>query len=184
MKKLNSRVIAFAGVLIAMQIVLARVVAIPIGNELRITVSATPIYLAGLWFGPMIGGICGGISDILGCILAGYAPNPLILITSVLCGVMPGFFKKNFLKKVELWRVLVVVALHGLIGSLGFTTLGLHWFYGTPWVYLYTTRTVQTILLTAVNSVLVYFLYKSQLTAMVVRNAGMVGTGNSQVPHK
>lgn len=181
MKKLNSRVIAFAGVLIAMNIVLARVVAIPIGNELRITVSATPIYLAGLWFGPVIGGICGGIADILGCILSGYAPNPLILVTSVLAGVLPGLFKPNFLKKMDLWRVLVVIGLHGLVGSLGFTTLGLHLFYGTPWVYLYTTRTVQTILLTAVNSVLVYFLYKSQLTNMVVGSAGTVGNAQKAV---
>ncbi|MGI6094408.1 MAG: folate family ECF transporter S component [Lachnospiraceae bacterium] len=175
MKKLNSRVLAFSGVLIAMSIVLARVVAIPIGNTLRLTVSSTPIYLAGLWFGPAIGGICGGVSDILGCILSGYAPNPLILVSSVLCGVLPGLFKKTLLKKVDLWRVIVVVGIHGLVGSLGFTTLGLHLYYGTPWVVLYTTRPVQTLLLTAVNSVLVYFLYKSPLTSTVTRSVGVLG---------
>ena len=50
------RILAFAGVLIAMNIVLARLVAINIGPTLRITVSQTPIFLAGFWFGPVVGG--------------------------------------------------------------------------------------------------------------------------------
>ena len=51
MKKLNVKTIVFAAVLVAMNLVLSRVLAINIGSTLRITVSATPIYLASLWFG-------------------------------------------------------------------------------------------------------------------------------------
>ena len=58
MKNANKiRIMAFAGVIIAMNIVLARLVAINIGPTLRITVSQTPVYLAGFWFGPVVGGI-------------------------------------------------------------------------------------------------------------------------------
>lgn len=60
MKKLNVKTIVFAAVLVAMNLVLSRVLAINIGSTLRITVSATPIYLASLWFGPLVGGICAG----------------------------------------------------------------------------------------------------------------------------
>ena len=52
MKKLNGRTIVFAAVLVAMNLVLSRVLAINIGPTIRITISATPIYLASLWFGP------------------------------------------------------------------------------------------------------------------------------------
>ena len=45
MKKLNVKTIVFAAVLVAMNLVLSRVLAINIGSTLRITVSATPIYL-------------------------------------------------------------------------------------------------------------------------------------------
>lgn len=48
MKKLNVKTIVFAAVLVAMNLVLSRVLAINIGSTLRITVSATPIYLASL----------------------------------------------------------------------------------------------------------------------------------------
>ncbi|MDD3277386.1 MAG: folate family ECF transporter S component [Lachnospiraceae bacterium] len=169
--QMNAKVLAAAGVLIAMNIVLARLLAIPIGSTLRITVSATPIFLSGLWFGPIVGGLCGGISDLVGCILQGYAPNPLILVTSVLNGVIPALmFRYVFKNKLNYGKVLLIVLIHGIIGSLGFTALGLHLYYGTPWSVLYTTRLIQTVALIAANSVLVNVLYESPLTDFVTRN--------------
>ena len=146
MKKLNVKTIVFAAVLVAMNLVLSRVLAINIGSTLRITVSATPIYLASLWFGPLVGGICGGLGDLLGCLVQGYAPNPLILVSSVLAGVIPAVFKKYvFRDKVNTWKIAVMLIVHGIVGSLGFTVVGLHVYYATPWSVLYATRVIQTI---------------------------------------
>ena len=69
-----------------------------------------------------------------------------------------------------------VIVVHGIVGSLGFTCLGLHMYYGTPWVVLYAQRLVQTPLLVALNTLLVFFLYKSPLTAMVNKST-MVKNG-------
>ncbi len=170
MKKLNIKTIVFAGVLVAMNLVLARVLAINIGPTLRITLSTTPIFLASLWFGPVVGGICGVTADLLGCLLQGYAPNPFILVTSLLSGVIPAVMKKYvFHDRMNTWKIAVVVAIHGLVGSLGFTTVGLHIYYGTPWSVLYTTRAIQTVALVIANSVLVSILYQSPLTAYTSR---------------
>ena len=109
---------AFAGVIIAMNIVLARLVAINIGPTLRITVSQTPVYLAGFWFGPVVGGICGFLGDLIGSLLQGYAPNPLISISAILAGMIPGVFRHVMEKKPELWKVLGVLAIHGVVGAL------------------------------------------------------------------
>lgn len=165
------RILAFAGVLIAMNIVLARLVAINIGPTLRITVSQTPIFLAGFWFGPVVGGICGFLGDLIGSLLQGYAPNPFISVSAILAGVLPGLLRHILLKKTDLWRFLVIIGLQGVIGSLGFTCLGLHIYYGTPWSVLYASRLVQTPLLVVVNSVLVFILYRSPLTAYVKKSA-------------
>lgn len=171
MKKLNVESIVFAGALVAMNLVLARVLAINIGPTLRITVSATPIYLASLWLGPLVGGICGGVSDLLGCLIQGYAPNPFILVTSVLAGVLPAVLKKYvFHDKVNSWKIAVIIAIHGLVGSMGFTTVGLHIYYGTPWSVLYTTRMVQTVALVIANSILVSILYRSVLTRYITKS--------------
>ena len=51
MKKINKvKIIVFAGLLVSMNIVLSRVLSIPVGPTIRITVSQTPVYLAGFWF--------------------------------------------------------------------------------------------------------------------------------------
>lgn len=168
MKKLNGRTIVFAAVLVAMNLVLSRVLAINIGPTIRITISATPIYLASLWFGPLVGGICGGLGDLLGCLIQGYAPNPLILVSSVLSGVLPAVFKKYvFRDRINTWKIAVMLIVNEIIGSLGFTVLGLHVYYATPWSVLYATRTLQTIALTIANTILVSLLYQSALTPYV-----------------
>lgn len=164
------KIMAFAGALIAMNIVLARMLAINIGPTLRITVSQTPVYLAGFWFGPVIGGICGFLGDLIGSLLQGYAPNPFISVSAILTGVLPGLMKVLMKKRIEIWHVLGIMTLNGLAGALGFTCIGLHMYYGTPWVVLYSTRIVQTILLTAVNTILVFFLYRSPLTAFIKKS--------------
>ena len=89
-RQMSIRTVAVAAVLVAMNIILSRVFAVNIGPALRITISTTPVFLAGLWFGPAVGGICGGAGDLLGSLFQGYAPNPLIIASAILCGLIPG----------------------------------------------------------------------------------------------
>ncbi len=168
MKKLNGRTIVFAAVLVAMNLVLSRVLAINIGPTIRITISATPIYLASLWFGPLVGGICGGLGDLLGC------HDPGICTESTDPGIFctfrctAGSVKKYvFRDRINTWKIAVMLIVNGIIGSLGFTVLGLHVYYATPWSVLYATRTLQTIALTIANTILVSLLYQSALTPYV-----------------
>ena len=186
MKKENKvKVLVFAGALIAMNIVLSRLLVLNIGPTLRITVSQTLVYLAGFWFGPVVGGVCGFLGDLIGSLLQGYAPNPFISLSAILTGVLPGIASYLIKKRMEIWHVLGVLVLNGLIGSLGFTCIGLHLYYGTPWAVLYAGRIVQTILLTAVNTVLVFFLYRSPLTGLVKKSvASSMRRGNRHVADK
>ena len=54
----DTRVLVFLGLLVAMQIVLTRLFVIELGSY-RITLGSVCAILAGLWFGPVGGGICG-----------------------------------------------------------------------------------------------------------------------------
>lgn len=171
MKKLNIKTVVFAGVLIAMNLVLERVLSIQIGNILRISLAKTPLYLASLWLGPMVGGICGGVSDLLGCLIAGYAPNPFITCSAILSGILPGLMKKYvFQNKLSWVKICIMIVLDSLIGSMGLTTLGLHIYYGTPWSVLYASRTIQTIALVVANTLTVAVLYQSVLTSYIQQN--------------
>ena len=158
----NIKILVFAAMMIAMNIVLSRVLAIPVGPTLRITFSQVPIYLCGFWFGPLVGGIAGFLGDLIGSLIQGYAPNPFISVSAILTGVLPALLKHYvFHDKINWWKVAIMLALNGIIGSLGFTTLGLH---------LYATRPIQTILLTVTNTILVTLLYKSVLTTFIHQN--------------
>lgn len=49
------------------------------------------MFSCGVLFGPIAGGLVGGLGDVIGCFVGGgYAPNPVILCASVLIGVIPG----------------------------------------------------------------------------------------------
>ena len=79
----DTRTLVFLALLIAMHIVLVRLVVIDLGSY-RITIGSVCTIIAGLWFGPLAGGVSGLISDILGCILKGYAVNPFITVAAIL----------------------------------------------------------------------------------------------------
>ncbi len=168
MKKLNVKTVVFAGVLIAMNIILTRVFGIDLGPSLRISFGAVPIFLSGLWMGPVVGGLCGGVADVIGCIMKGYAFNPFITMTTMLAGIIPGVMKKYVFKgKLRAWHIAIMVVMQGLLGSMGFTTLGFHIFYGTPYAVLLPSRAIQTVGLVTANTILVSVLYLSPLTKMV-----------------
>ena len=157
-------VLTYAGVLIALNIVLSKFISIPIGPTLRLSVSQVPLILAGLWLGPVVGGLCGLAGDLLGCLLSGYAPNPFITATAVIMGVVPALFASFIRGGVQggsysdrfarLGRIMLVLAFCMLIGSQGSTTIGLSLLYGSPFRALWLSRLPQSILLLVVNSLL------------------------------
>ena len=161
-------VLTYAGVLIALNIVLSKFVSIPIGPTLRLSVSQVPLILAGIWLGPVVGGLCGLAGDLIGCLLSGYAPNPFITATAVIMGVVPALFTPFIRgsaagngareRLLRIGRIMLVLALCMLIGSQGSTTLGLSLLYGTPFKALWLSRLPQSVLLLVVNSILVELL--------------------------
>lgn len=170
--KFTPQTLAIAGVLVAMNIVLSKFIAIPIGDSLRITVSSVPIILAGIWLGPLAGGCCGFLGDFLGCLVSGYAPNPFISVSAILMGVLPALLLKLFRvrggKTTEnkaaafafmYLRFLAAIALTMLVTSQGITTYGLAVMYGRPFGAQWLLRLPQSVLLVFVNSLLTCLLY-------------------------
>lgn len=104
---------------------------IPVGNDfLRISFENLPLLLAGYLFGPLAGGITGVCADLLGCLLRGYAVNPIITLGAGLVGVMAGLFgKRGVTAKPRLW--LSIVAAH-LVGSLIVKSFGIWLYFATP----------------------------------------------------
>ena len=80
------------GMLAAVQLLLSRFLSIPVGGFGRISLSPIATMMAGLWLGPLAGGLTGLIADILGCLIQGYTVNPIITLSAVMWGVIPVLF--------------------------------------------------------------------------------------------
>ncbi len=154
---------AYVGMLTAMNVVLSRLVAVPVGLTLRISAGPVPVILSGLWLGPLAGGITGAAGDLIGCALNGYAPNPLITVSSVLTGVIPALFVRFIFRDrrfyVRFLRLFAVLACTMMITSQGFSVLGLSVMYGLPFRATWLSRLPQTAFLCVMNSFLVCLIY-------------------------
>ncbi len=84
--------------------------------------------LAGVFFGPVSGGIVGLLGDLIGCLISPKGPfNPFIMLSSALIGVLSGL--AFMLPKVNVYfKLLIAYVFIFVVCTLGFNTFGL-WFY-------------------------------------------------------
>ncbi len=156
------------GVLVAMTIVLSRILAIDLGFA-RFTLGSVCTIMAGLWFGPLGGAVCGFAADLLGCLIKGYAVNPLITVAAMLWGVIPALARPLIsggkVRKAVILSTSVIVS--SIVCTMGFTYAGLVLILGYNFYAILPTRLAQFAAMTPVYCVLVCCLYFSQATTLV-----------------
>lgn len=158
--------------LIAMHLVLTRVLVIDLGAY-RISVGSVTTILAGLWLGPIAGGVCGLCADIIGCFMKGYAVNPFITVAAILWGVLPALARPLFANKKKIGKTVVIcisIVITAILSSLVLTTAGLVIMLGYNFYAIMPGRLVQFVIMIPIYCVLTCLLYFSPLTAMVAGN--------------
>lgn len=123
----NLRVLCAAAMLIALSVVLGKYLAVstPI---FRFSLENLPILMAGLFFGPVIGGVVGITADLIGCAIMSYAINPFITLGAALIGILPGLislFATRGGKPLTPVVVCLSVAAAHIVGSMTVKTIGL-----------------------------------------------------------
>lgn len=134
MKKMNVKAIVSSGVLISLNIILSKFIAIP-GI---ISFGGFPIIFGGIVFGPIIGGIVGTVGDIVSFIIKPTGPfMPHFVLTSALTGIIPGILVralKNDPRDPKLWKIFISI----LIGQVITTVLMVPYFrevlFGHPFL--------------------------------------------------
>ena len=165
------KTLVFLALLVAIQLVLSRVLVIDLGVY-RITLGTVATVLAGLWMGPVAGGVEGAVADIIGCFMKGYGVNPLITLSAVTWCVVAGLAGKLMVeksRKVKTGIMCAAIVIAGVVGTLGLTTAGLV-MIGASFYAIMPGRLVQFAIMTPIYCVLTSLLYFSPLTSMVVGN--------------
>ena len=133
--KISTKSLAAVSLLCAISIILARVfgIVVPIAGfpALKLNFAFLPLLIAGMYYGPTAGFLCGMVADILGYMInpMGGAFFPGFTLTTALCGAIPGALEKyidkikhlkfiNSLFILSLSTVFVIVLF--LSGSLSF----------------------------------------------------------------
>ena len=127
----NVRVLIIAGLLIAMSSVFGKLLAFDVTPFIRISIENLPILMAGIFFGPFVGGAVGLGADLLGCALKGYTVAPLITLGFIGVGVISGLISMK-LKSDKPFSLALSVFVPHIICSMLIKSFGLHVLYGTP----------------------------------------------------
>lgn len=164
--KTNIRKMTFCAIMIALAIVFERLLPLIDLAQVRMSLGNVPIFLSGIVTGPVYGAVCGFVSDLLGCFVKGYAPNPFLMLSPLIKGVLPCFCIKLFdkishFKKYSLFAVVVSVVISDILSGGIITTLGLSFMSGTPFAIVLIPRIPATLCTATVDALCVYFVLKS-----------------------
>lgn len=169
--------LVYMALFVALHLVLTRVFVIELGAY-RISLGSVVTIMAGLWLGPVAGGVCGFCADIIGCFIKGYAVNPFITVAAILWGVLPALAKPLFSKKGKTGKtvgICVSIVVTAVFSSLILTTAGLVLMLGYNFYAIMPGRLVQFVIMIPIYCVISCLLYFSPLTSMVVSSTASAG---------
>ena len=163
---LTTRTLAFSALLAALSVVLARLFSLMPEESSRFSMEAIPIFLSGLFFGPMIGGMVGFTADFVGCMFSPFGYNPIFCIPPILYGVFAGLLRRWVAKKPVLPKLILTWIPPILFGSILYQSVALSIVYPkgtfmTSMVYFLSTRSIQFAIVFVLDVAASYLLLQS-----------------------
>ena len=168
-KKISTKALAYCAMLTALSVVFARLIGLMPSESVRFSIEAVPIFLAGMLFGPLLGGCVGFAADFVGCLFSPFGYNPIFCIPPILYGVFAGLMRPMLRKQVSLWRLALAFLFPVVIGSLLYQSAALAYMYYKDgpffqgFAYYLTTRTVQFSITLVADVLATYLIFKAKL---------------------
>lgn len=125
-----TRRITYMAVLIALAVV-TKLFGIDLPSG-KVSLFYVPCYLAGAFFGPLFGFITGAAGDLLGFVIKGGVPNPIMTLGNGLMGWIIGIVFTILPKIRPEIRLIIGAYISMIICTLGMNTIGLAIMYGSP----------------------------------------------------
>ncbi|MFO8061183.1 MAG: folate family ECF transporter S component [Bacillota bacterium] len=160
---MRTKTIVYVGLLACISVILTRYMGImvPITGilGLRLSLGEIPLMLTGILFGPLAGGVAGAAADLIGMAVAPLGPYfPGFTLTAALTGVIPGLFLFRRKSEFTFLRLLVALAVTGLIVT--FTnTIWLMMMSGKGIYALFPPRLLSRLLTIPVHTVIIWALH-------------------------
>lgn len=114
--RIPTRTLAYCALLAAISIVLARWLSYSPYGSVRWSLDKFPLFLAGLLFGPLAGGMTGLVADATGSMMQ-YGFNPILCPPAILYGVLGGLFRFWIAGKHSIPKLAAIYFLPVILGS-------------------------------------------------------------------
>lgn len=157
----NLKVLVTAALFSTISFVCGKFLAFNIGDTVRFSFENLPIILCGMAFGPAVGALTGLAADIIGCILRGYAINPVLTFAAAFIGFSSGAIF-NSSKKINLHiRLICTVLFCHILGSVIIKTVGLCIWYSLPFYVTLWQRIINYVIVAAAEIIILELLFKN-----------------------
>lgn len=161
MRKFQTKTLTSCALLIAIEVILARFV-LPMPKEtVRLSIEAVPIFIAGMLFGPVAGGLVGLAGDFIGCLFSSYGFNPIFCVPPILYGVIGGFFNPVYGEKCKIWHFFVGYLPPVLFGSVIYQSLAMDYVYGTGFYLELASRGIRYAIILVIDVLVTYVLCRA-----------------------
>lgn len=161
-----TRTLAYCAMLTALSVALARLVGLMPEESSRFSIEAVPIFISGMLFGPLAGGLVGFAADFVGCLFSPYGFNPIFSVPPILYGLFGGLFQSYLGKKVSIPRLLLGFLPPVVLGSVLYQSAALAFVYYSSTfaeglILKLGTRSVQFTITMVLDVLLVFFIFKA-----------------------
>lgn len=158
----NLKVLSIAALFAAISFICGKFLAFNIGDTIRFSFENLPLILTGFLFGPTVGAVTAITADIVGCLLRGYAINPILTFAATFIGFFSGLLF-NSLKNTKLpVRVAISVVFCHIIGSVIIKTVGLSVWFGYPFFLTLIERTINYLVVLAAELPILILIIKNK----------------------
>ena len=165
---IDTRTMAYCAMLTALSVALARLAGLMPDESTRFSLEAIPIFLAGMLFGPLAGGLVGFSADFVGCLFSPFGFNPIFCVPPILYGLFGGIFRRLLAKKVSIPRLLISFLPPVILGSVLYQSFALAFVYFSSTfteglILKLSTRSVQFAITTVIDVLVIFFVFKAKI---------------------
>lgn len=161
------KALVYCAMLAAISVVMARVFSYATPDGVRWSLDKFPLFLAGMFFGPVMGALTGFVADFTGSLMQ-FGFNPLLCPPAILYGLFGGLMRRYLQKNTSLFRLLVSYALPVVIGSVLYQSCMLAKLYfdggfSAGVKYYLATRSIQFSIMLVAETLILYTLIKTNI---------------------
>lgn len=166
-KQTTAQKVSACALFAAISIVMARLLSFSTPDGVRWSLDKFPLFLAGMLYGPLFGGLAGLVADFTGSLLQ-FGFNPFLCPPAILYGVFGGLFRWFLAKKFNVFRLGIAYLFPVVIGSILYQSCALAYFYfsGTLLegiIYYLSTRSIQFSIMLVVEVFVITTLMKANI---------------------